>query len=211
MKTLMIFLLFFSFYCSKGQTINHEGTPIEKSEINSMSTQLMTERIKDSAKQHKNDAPVPRATFFDFAFAADSAEFKELNTFGIFYIATLAQDKNEYPIKRVYIKTSNEEADLIKLNSLDIPVNDSEIKNVFGENRVDYYFFIPYFYTKVSGELIIDWNINRQGFGLCKFPYDVKLNFTIGESIYPDKTKQLNPNALIAFMEREFHISMKAK
>jgi hypothetical protein len=175
---------------------------------NSASTKLMTGRIREAAIQNQDSAPVPRMAVFDLAFAAGLNEFKELNTFGILYIASMNQDKNENPVKRVYFKTKNDEAELILLTSIPVPVTDSIIQPVFGENRVDYYYFIPYFYTQLTGEIRIDWDTNSKGFVLCQFPQVMKLSYLNNESIYPDNSKILDPKALSIFMNREFQMTM---
>lgn len=197
-------------YCFhvNGQEIQHISNFNSEVKNNSASTKLMTDRIREAALQYQQYAPVPRLAVFDLAFAAGLNEFKELNTFGILYIASMNQDKNEHPIKRVYFKTKNDEADLILLSSIAIPVTDSIIKNICGENRVDYYYFIPYFYTQLTGEIRIDWNINSKGFVVCQFPQVIKLSYLNNESIYPDNSRILNPEALANFMSREFQMTL---
>lgn len=197
-------------YCfqTNGQAIKPISNFNLELKPNSASTKLMTDRIREAAIQNQESAPVPRLALFNMTFASGLNEFKDLNTFGIFYIASMNLDINENPIKRVYFKTKNDEAELMLLSSIPIPVTDSIIQPVFRENRVDYYYFIPYFYTQLTGEIRIDWNVNSQGFVLCKFPQVIKLSYLTTESIYPDNSKILDPKALSNFMNREFQILM---
>lgn len=208
---ILTFTLLVNCFCANGQAVKHISNFDSEVKLNSASTKLMTQRIKESAIQNQDYAPVPRLAHFDLAFAAGINEYKELNTFVIIYIASMNQDQNENPIKRVYFKTKNDEAELIMLASMPVAVTDSTIKNVFGENRVDYYYFIPYFYTQLSGELLIDWNSNSKGFELCEFPRFIKLSYLANESIYPDNKKILNPETLASFVKREFQITMNPK
>jgi hypothetical protein len=73
------------------------------------------------------------------------------------YITSLNQDSTEYPIERVCYKYKDEVIDLKLIGSLNITVTDNLVKNVFGKNRIDYYYYLPYMITQLSGQLLIDW------------------------------------------------------
>lgn len=212
MKTASTLLILLSCLTSHGQTIKHKIETGNTGVACPASTDLMTKRIKESAVMYEEHAPVPRIVQLDYAFGADSNEFKALNTFGILYIASLNQDKTEYPIKRVYLKADGREIELIKLGSTNVSVTDAMIKKVFGENRIDYYYLIPFFYTQLTGELVIDWSANREGFVLCQLPKSVILDYSVTDAnMYPYGKESFNEKALSEFMEREFQIKMSEK
>lgn len=196
--------------CTKAQTIEHV---IDTTEGNggSTSTAIMTQRIKDAAVKYLANAPVPRIALFDCSFGKDINEFKKLNTMGILYVSSLNHDTSEYPIKKVYITTKDGEIELLKLASIKLTVTDATIEEVFGKNRIDYYYVIPYGCTQLSGELTIDWSANRQNFVLCRLPEDVGLDYITSENVLPDAKREINADALTVFMQREYGISITTK
>jgi len=175
----------------------------------STSTNSMTDRIKESAIEYQKYAPIPRLAQFDFAFASDLVEYEKLNGFGILYITSLNQDSDEYPIQRVYFKYEDGVIDLKLIGSINIPVTDNLIKKVFGKNRVDYYYFLPYMVTQLSGQLLIDWKKNRKEFLLCRFPSESKLDYiTDKKLLLPDSKKNIDMISFDKFAKREFQIKL---
>ena len=207
---LSLMLCMFCIGCF-GQNIVHESEMSDTTSAET-STGIMTERIKKAALSYKDRGEVPRFTQFDYAFATDIQEYHKLNTFGVLYISSLNRDKHEYPIKRVYVKTKEGDMELVKVAELTIPVTDEAITSVFGNNRVDYYYLLPYYLTQLKGEVMIDWSTNRTDFSLFKFPNGTKLDFTVAKSeVLPNANKKLDEPALQKFLSREFQILMSKK
>jgi hypothetical protein len=177
---------------------------------NSTSTNLMTDRIKEAANKYQQYAPIPRLAELDYAFASDFVEYEKLNGFGILYITSLNQDSDEYPIERVYFKYKDGVIDLKLIGSINIPVTDNLIKKVFGKNRIDYYYYLPYMITRLSGQLLVDWKKNRKEFLLLHFPAENKLDYiTDNKKILPDSNKSIDMTSLDKFAQREFKIKLK--
>ncbi|MBA4311717.1 MAG: hypothetical protein C0417_03710 [Chlorobiaceae bacterium] len=168
----------------------------------------MTTRIKEAAIKYQEYAPVPRLAQFDFAFASNLNEYNKLNGIGILYISSVNQDSTEYPIERVYFKFKDGNVDLKLLGSIKIPVTDDLIKKVFGRNRIDYYYYLPYPITQFSGQLLIDWKKNRKEFVLSRFPTENKLDF-INDKILalPDNKSDIDKDSFEKFTLREFQIT----
>ena len=161
------------------------------------------------AEEYKQYAPVPRLAIYDFAFAKDLNEYKKLNGFGILYIASLNQDTLESPIEKVYFKSENGITTLELIGIVKVPVNDRIIKDVFGNNRIDYYYYLPYAITQTNGDLMIDWKKNRKEFILVKFPNDYKLDFvtkTNNKSL--NEKKGIDKNYFYNFALQEFQIKL---
>ncbi len=177
---------------------------------NLTSTYLMTDRIKEDANKYQQYAPIPRLAEFDYAFASDFVEYEKLNGFGILYITSLNQDSDEYPIERVYFKYKGGVIDLKLIGSINITVTDDLIKKVFGKNRIDYYYYLPYMITQLSGQLLVDWKKNRKEFLLLQFPAENKLDYiTDNKKILPDSNKSIDMTSLDKFAQREFKIKLK--
>ena len=171
-------------------------------------TVLMTERIKEAAIQYMQYAPVPRIALFDYAFGANLDEHIKLNGYGVLFITSLNQDKNEYPIKKIYINAIDTIVELTNIGFQNVPIRNKEIKKVFGKNRIDYYFLIPYEYTQLEGQLLIDWSKNRIEFISMSFPSELVLDF-INPSDIILNTKNIDILFLEKFLKREFQIEYK--
>lgn len=166
------------------------------------STKLMTETIHKSALYYKQYAPVPRFAQLDYAFGADIKEYNLLAGNGVLYIPSLNRDETEYPVKRVYAKTSKGVVELTKIGEIKVGNTDPDIVDVFGKNRVDYYYLLPYWLTREKCELLIDWSINRKEFVLAKFPDESTLEFEV-----PKLSGQaLDQKFLNEFLKREFGV-----
>ena len=204
-----LFLIIFIFIgCSNSQQPIHIARDLGIVD-SSTSTTAMTKRIIDAAEEYKQYAPVPRLAIYDFAFAKDLNEYKKLNGFGILYIASLNQDTLESPIEKVYFKSENGITTLELIGIVKVPVNDRIIKDVFGNNRIDYYYYLPYAITQTNGDLMIDWKKNRKEFILVKFPNDYKLDFvtkTNNKSL--NEKKGIDKNYFYNFALQEFQIKL---
>lgn len=207
MKKILSILSFF-FLTSKvfSQTLIHIAADTLVGTNNVATTNEMAQRIKQSAVEYEKYAPVPRLAQLDFAFAADKKEFTKLSGYGVLYIPSLNQDKSEYPIKKVYIKSNGTTTELRKIGELNVGVKDKVIASVFGNNRIDYYYLLPYQLTQKEGELLIDWSSNRTEFILTKFPNGNKVEYKTNDVI---DGKAIDVKALNNFLKREFNIELK--
>lgn len=203
---LTISLTFISY--SFSQHTEHMVGPL-KNTYNSISSDLMTNRIINAANEYRQYAPVPRIAQFDYSFAKDIDEYKKLNGFGILYIASLNQDSTEYPIEKVYFKHNGGVIELQLIYKKAVPVTDNLIKDVFGNHRVDFYYLMPYVVTQISGQLIIDWKKNRKEFVISEFPSGSSLDYiTDNKLLVPDTKKDIQKIDLDIFAQREFQIKI---
>jgi hypothetical protein len=146
---------------------------------------------------------------YDYAFAADINEYKKLNGFGILYISSLNLDSTEYPIVRVYFKATDGLVDLKLIGSLKIAVTDTLIQNIFGNHRMDYYYYLPYEMTQLPGDLLIDWKNNRKEFILANFPSNFRLAFIENSKLMlPDRKGSIDDKCFDEFALREFQIKL---
>jgi len=169
-----------------------------------MSTKTMTKRLKQDAEKYAQYAPIPRMAEMDISFAADPDEFKKLNGYGVLYIPSLNRDNSEYPIKKVYIKQGNVITELKKIGEINIGVQDKYLITIFGKNRIDYYYLIPYQLTQVYGELMIDWSNNRKEFLLNKFPNENAVDYDTKKINMKNAT--IDNASLKIFLKREYNL-----
>jgi hypothetical protein len=182
----------------------HIVSPTIPSTTGSVSVDGMTKRIQESAVEYAKYAPVPRFAQIDYAFGSTLDEFKKMGGFGIVYIPSLNRDIAEYPIKRVYFKIDGVITELKKIGELKIKNTDPKTVTTFGENRVDYYYLLPYNLTLKKGEILIDWSANRKEFVLAKFPDGNKLDFLNDTDLKSDE-KSIDIKTLRAFLIREYN------
>jgi hypothetical protein len=176
----------------------------------SASTGAMTARIKEAAVVYEDEGPVPRFAQFDFAFGKDLDEYKALNGFGILYLATVCQNSASNPVDSVYFKSGRITVRLRLIGKLRIPVEDGLTRKVFGKNRIDYYYYLPYIATRRDALLEIDWSDGRRGFELAEFPSDLELDYMPDASLVPPDPKgSIDAKILDNFAEREFQIKLQ--
>jgi len=157
-----------------------------------------------AALEYENQGPVKRFAHCDYAFGKDIKEFSELKGVGVIKIISLNKDENEYPIKRVYFQNDNSQINLELLYSNKVQINKEKTKNVFGTNRMDFYYLIPFHITNETGKLFIDWSKNKKGFEILNFPINnPSVESFINQKIQ-DSSENININTLKAFLEREF-------
>lgn len=204
MKTILFLLLVTLTLSARSQNQIHLYDTTLNERL-ATSSAKMTGVIKESANWYSKYAPVPRFAQLDYAFGADASENKKLAGNGVLYIPSLNFDKSEYPIKRVYAKTTRGIIELEKLGELNIGNSDPEIVKVFGKNRVDYYYLLPYWITKEKCELMIDWSTNRKEFTITKFPDNSELGFA---SEVPQNQK-IDNQFLMEFLKREFGLTSR--
>ncbi len=163
----------------------------------------MTNRIEEMAVKLESYTPVPRIALWDMAFAFSPEEYKKLGGMGILLISSVNQDGDEHPITRVIAETSDKKYNLPFLAKRAVIVENEKVKKVFGPNRVDYYYLIPYPIGQHEGQIIIDWSKNRKDFVVAKLPVRDKLDFITDTQDITLNTK-VDRQTLENFLLREF-------
>jgi len=203
-KHLLTIILLSATIAARAQDYFHIYADTLRVSNDAMSTKTMTEQLKQDAEKYAPYAPIPRMAEMDIAFAADLDEFKKLNGYGVLYIPSLNRDNSEYPIKRVYIKQGNVITELKKIGEINIGVQDKDLITIFGKNRIDYYYLIPYELTQQYGELMIDWSNNRKEFLLNKFPNENAVDYDTKKINMKNTT--IDDASLKIFLKREYNL-----
>jgi len=167
----------------------------------------MSARLTYDAVRFRDHA-VPRVAEVDYVFAGDGDEHEKLNTYGVMIISGQCQKPSELPFKSVYFKFNNKKYFLTLIFSRKVEPGSEISAKILGKNRMDCYYLLPYCFTRVNGQLFIDWGAGRNGFALYKFPAAFKLYFVKdGWGLKPEKGRKIDREALKNFLMREFSFS----
>ncbi len=199
---IIIFLLIPNIFAGDNEELIHvidkgstDYIPIDKDK--------MWQKIKDTATEYQQYAPIPRVAFFDITYPKDKDEYNELGGFGILLVTAVSQLETEFPIKNVYITTQNLKIELLKIGIIKsfIPKEPGVVISTVGKYREDSIYLFPMYLRAQSGQLPIDFSKNRSGFVLSEFPYE--------EDELPVKQptkKAPSKEALMEIIEREIPI-----
>lgn len=61
-------------------------------------------RIAESASEHRDYAPIPRAAFFDIAYPDDRGEYAALAGYGLLLVTIVTQDSTEIPLSCLHLR-----------------------------------------------------------------------------------------------------------
>ncbi len=165
----------------------------------------MNRLIADAAEKYKEYAPIPRISFYDIGYPKDVEEAVKMNGYAVLLISALSQDPDELPLKRAYVRAGGKDFDLKNLKVIKIRSTDTASQNVktFGQYRVDALYLIPIHLRFQKGELLIDFNKNRDGMRLAKFDGTVPSDIKFLPDTMPDEKASFQ-DALEKFLKREY-------
>jgi hypothetical protein len=81
-------------------------------------------------------------------------------------------------------------------------MKNERVKKVFGSNRVDYYYLIPYPLTLHKGRTTIDWSKNRKDFVVAQLPLRQILDFITDTQDISPYTKVDPASSIVSFRIR---------
>ncbi len=201
-KYTSLFLIFVAAFCH-GQEIKQSKTT---KLIGTSSANLMTERFRRDAMKPQKDGKISWATNFIYSFPSSPKIYREMQGYGILYIAAANPDSAGFPIRRIYLKNKTGITDLREIGEMKVKVTDPRIILAFGRFRVDYYYLIPYRVIQDSCQLFMRWSNSEQDLPLTMFPLHQKLNFV--DQAQPIENGDINPELLKLYMRREFHVEL---
>src|SRR2546425_652149 len=128
---------------------------------------LVARRISAAARQYQQYAPIPRVAFFDIAYPADTGEYGRMAGYGLLLVTAISRAGDELPV-RPYLRTSRGDVPLRMVTSVvgSTQADDSIVRRVFGNNRIDALYLIPLHADALGADLLVDFAKNRQGFKL---------------------------------------------
>jgi len=165
---------------------------------------VINDRVKESAREYKDIGLPERFAQCDSALPKDMKEYIDLNKNAIVMITALSHNKDELPLKRVYIDYMGKEVELEKLLSDSVEVKDEEVRAVFGDYREDSFYLLPIYFMMKDCKLVIDWGKNRKGFTLKEYPSDLDEGYIVADKDPSDQGFELVEEALREILEREY-------
>ena len=180
-----------------------------------MSQEKMTGRLINDATEYEQFAPIPRMALYDMAFGAHVVEHAQLGQKGVLQVTSANQDKDELPIKKIYVQIGDRSYELEHIKTIQINNSSTLVKKVFGISRNDSFFLIPYELANRNGKIMIDWQINREKFVLLdnfqlepisnEIPLEFLQNMS-KEDLPNAKNTETDKNILNKFLLRKFGI-----
>jgi|GEM_PF-2018845 hypothetical protein len=201
-----ILLLIISFSCLSDEDVVHlvHGGNSVYEELTKLS---MQNTLVNSAKEYEKYGHVARATNHDMAYPKDSDEYSKMNGFGILWVTSHSQLKEELPIKNLRISIENiGTIDLEPIYSFPTDEQDELVAKVLGKHRSDAIYMIPFFEEVRGATLIADYSANRTNFIIGKleknFPPEIGKLIKLPTVInYPDM------DMFNVMLEREYPIA----
>jgi hypothetical protein len=150
---------------------------------------------------------IRRFAWSDLAFPCDLTELKKLNNCAIVIISGVTSDPGEIPFKRVYIINRYGETNLKLLRRYNVPVDNEEVRNKIGEYRMDHVYLAPMYLLSEEGKIMIDWNRNRNDFGLARIEGKIPEVFERQKPFRkPTESYKIESSVLEQFLKREFYV-----
>lgn len=186
------FFLIISLTCFADEEIIHlvaEHPPVYEK----LSKLEMQNTLVESAKKYEKYGQVARATHHDMAYPKNNEEYIKMGGFGVLWVTSHSQLKDELPIKNLRISVKNiGNIYLEPIYSFLTDEQDEFIAKILGKNRADAIYMIPFFEELQGATLVADYSANRVDFILGElnkeFPAEIGPLFKLPTKIvYPDK------------------------
>jgi hypothetical protein len=167
--------------------------------------QSVNEQIRSSAvAQQARGTAAARIGLYTISWAKDAAEFDALAQNAVLMMTVISQTQAELPVKRVYLVTPNgKQTTLRQLNTWRGSIGAKTLAYTqLGKFLQDAFYLIPAAAVRRTGEIQIDFAINRVGFVLVHLP---TLPQDLGyEPRDPVPGAQVDNAALLGMMKREY-------
>jgi hypothetical protein len=177
----------------------------DKLQAGATTPQTVNEQIRSSAvTQQALGTAAARIGLYTISWAQDAAELDALAQNAVLMVTAITQTQAELPLKRVYLVTPDgKQTTLRQLNTWRGSIGAKTLAYTqLGKFLQDAFYLIPAAAVRRTGEVQIDFAINRVGFVLVHLP-------TIAQDLGyephdPAPGAQVNNAALLGMMKREF-------
>jgi hypothetical protein len=177
----------------------------EKLQAGTTTPQTVNEQIRSSAvAQQALGTAAARIGLYTITWAQDAAELDALAQNAVLMVTVISQTQAELPVKRVYLVTPDgKQTTLRQLNMWRGSIGAKTLAYTqLGKFLQDAFYLIPAAAARRTGEVQIDFAINRAGFVLVQLP-------TIAQDLGyephdPAPGAQVDNAALLGMMKREF-------
>lgn len=131
----------------------------------------MSQRIEEAAIKYQADAPIPRVVLYDIGYPHNDREYAALDGHAIVLITALTQEREELPLKKVYVQMDGKEIELKSIKQVlsEQPAASSVSAKTFGAFRMDALYLLPVYLRMKPADLIIDFAKNKTSFKAATF------------------------------------------
>ena len=130
----------------------------------------MNERIEQAADDYRQYAPVPRIALYDIAAPKDAEEYAAVDGYGVLLVSVVTQEKDEVPLKRVYVQIGGSTVDLqLYKAGFEKQSGSEKVQQVLGKYRWDGLYYYPIYFSVQAQAIVIDYAKNRSGFVIQRF------------------------------------------
>jgi hypothetical protein len=177
----------------------------DKLQAGATTPQTVNEQIRSSAvAQQARGTAAARFGLYTISWAKDAAESDALAQNAVLMVTAISQTQAELPLKRVYLVTPDgKQTTLRQLNTWRGSIGAKTLAYTqLGKFLQDAFYLIPAAAVRRTGEVQVDFAINRVGFVLVHLP-TIKQDLGY-EPRDPAPGAQVDSAALHAMMLREF-------
>jgi len=159
----------------QGHVQEHRGWPDQPVSVAVIDGRIEEAAAEYGAKLKEAGVPpgtrvFPRAAFADVAYPASEGEYADLAGHAVLLVTALAWEKDELPLKRVYVRQGGSLVALERVAAFrSKQPAERASTGIFGPYRVDALYLLPAKWTMAKSQLMADFARNRQGFGLLTF------------------------------------------
>lgn len=173
-------------------------------------TQLMTperlnQRIEDVSEAVPEPSLLSRFAVYDIGYPHTDQEYNELDGNAVILITALVRDRNELPLRRVYVIKDGQpiELKLIKQAWSDLSGSGQRSVKAFGPYRSDGFYLLPIYLRTLPVDLFADFAGERTGFKMATFGTPLSKGVAALPIKAPTGTGPSAP-VLDAFIKREY-------
>lgn len=175
------------------------------------SATVLEQRIEDAAIEYYDDRPIARIIFYDIAYPRDAEEYKNLDGHAVLVLSAISQQKEELPLKRVYVLWDGKEIELKLFKSWSQQTSrESIITQTYGAHRMNAIYLLPLYLRLQTASLQADFTKNRTNFPFAYFKNDTPEHVR-SLPIQEPTGKALSIPSLIQFINREYPDIIKKK
>ncbi len=159
----------------QGHVQEHAGWRNQPVSIKVMDGRIEAAAAEYGAKLKEAGIPAgtqvfPRIALTDVAYPANGEEYAALAGCAVLLVTALAWEKNELPLKRVYVRSGSKR---VALQGLTVLLSRQPAQRasagIFGPHRMDALYLLPVKLIATKAQLMADFARNREGFGLVTF------------------------------------------
>lgn len=185
------------------QTQTVVETPVWRSKP--ATPERMNQRIEEAAIKYQANAPIPRAVLYDIGYPHNDQEYAALDGNAIILITALVQDREELPIKRIYVMIDGKDIELkpIKQVLSEQPATRNQVAKTFGAFRMDALYLLPVHLRMKPADLLVDFAKNKMGYKIAVFGTPVSAD--VSKLVMKTPTGAGPSNQVLdEFIKREF-------